>query len=287
MPTSYLKILLTSFSSSNASALGVPAEFGIEFSTTRDFGPPMDEIAIYMNAITALEDLCFRDQSAPIPGYPIATWSLAQYGLYLEMSSLQVRYAIWGLQVTAGAVRKGEFWPIIGRSYWRGEFAGRVDIANKDDPLDNADLAETEQRAQKTTLNTATVRSSEVFLNSTTAIDLLDTMKLTIVPRYNGASISARSVFGTAINVMVIGAENGPNTYCLRLLRPEVEIITEYDAAGNPLLKYKSLIRAMGMLTTWMVGMDRFGEIDVEIRRGEILIGRARIKRRVRLSASE
>ncbi len=272
---------------SNKTTLAAPSSFSIEFSTTHDFGPPMDEIAIYMNAVTALEDLCFRDQSAHLPGYPHNTWSLPQYDLYIEVSAQQVRYAIWGLQLTAGAVRKAGFWPIIGRVFWREDFAGRVDVANCDFPLDSVELVDRKQgRGDVRSNGTVGVGGSGIFLNSTVAVDLLDTARLTIVPRYDGAAISARSVFGTAINVMVLGAENGPNTYCLRLVRPEVEVVTEYDAGGNPLLKYKYLIRSMRMLTTWMVEMDRFGEIDVDVRRDGILIGRARIRSRVRLSAS-
>lgn len=247
----------------------------------------MDEVAIYMNAITALEDLCFRDQSAHMSGYPRDTWSLPQHDLYVEISSLQVRYAIWGLQLTAGAVRKAGFWPVIGRVFWRERFAGRVDIGNSDFPLDGVDRVRGKQGGGKVVWNmTAEVSSSGIFLNSTVAVDLLDAARLTIIPIYNGVFISARSVFGTAINVMVIGAERGLDTFCLRLLRPEVEVVTEYDARGDPLLKYKHLVRIMRMLTTWMVGMDRFGEIDVEIWRGGVLIGRARIKDRVRRGVS-
>ena len=241
----------------------------------------MDEIAIYMNTIAALEDLCFRSQGAYMPGHPRDKWSMPQHDLYIEISSQQVRFAIWGLQLTAGAVRKADFWPIIGRFYWREQFAGRVDIANSDYPLDGVDFATGKQQADEVPSNTtANVSHSGIFTNTTTAVDLIDSAKLTIVPRYNGASMSARSVFGTAINVIVSGAEKGPDTYCLRLLLPEVDVVTEYDANGNPLLRYKYVIRAMGMLTTWMVGMERFGEIDVGVLRGGGLIGRVRVRKR-------
>ena len=87
---------------------------------------------------------------------------------------------------------------------------------------------------------------------------------------------------------MVLGAENGPNTYCLRLLRPEVEVISELDRYGQPMLKYKHVIRAMAILMGWMVTRNEFGEVDVEILRGGIRIGESRIKkRRVGLGESQ
>lgn len=249
-----------------------------------------------MNTIAALEDLCFRDQGASMPAYPLASWTLPQYNVYIDVTSQQVRYAIWGLQLTASVVRKEGFWPIIARYFWQGDFAGRVDIGNKNrpyPPTDDSPLAKLSQGSVSSantdieTNTTTNVTSSQVFVNTTAGIDLLGAARLTIVPNYNGASISPRAVFGTAINVMVLGAENGPNTYCLQLLRPEVEIRSEYDAQGQPLLKYKHAIRAMAILTEWMVMRNEFGEIDVDILRGGVLIGKARIKKRVRASESQ
>ena len=265
---------------------------------TRDYGPPMHEVAIYMTTVTALEDLCFRDQSAAIPGYPHvpfrspATWSLPQYNVYVEISSQQVRYAIWGLQLAAGAVRKGGLWPVIGRYFWRGVFSGRLDLGNKKYPLpqmegNNSVSAKQSNASGEARTDSATmVTSPYKLLNTTTAVDLLDGARLTIVPTYKGVSLSPRAVFGTAIDIMVLGAESGPNTYCLGLQRVGVEVVGEKDAAGEPLLKYKSLIRAMSILMSWMVAMDRFGEIDVEIRRDQTLVGRVRIKKRVSSIAS-
>lgn len=81
---------------------------------------------------------------------------------------------------------------------------------------------------------------------------------------------------------MVVGAEDGLDTYCLRLQRAGLDVVGQNDAVGEPLLKYKSLIRAMGMLMPWMVAMNRFGEINVEILRDAVLIGKVRIQKRVR-----
>lgn len=127
---------------------------------------------------------------------------------------------------------------------------------------------------------------NDSLLTSTVAEDF-EGARLSIVPTYRGVPLSPRTVFGAVINVMVQGAEVGPDTYCVSLRRAEVEVIGAKDAAGEPLLRYKSLIRAMGMLTSWMVAMNRFGEIDVEIQRDRVLIGRMRIKKRTGSTASD
>ena len=277
--------------------MSAPSDFDIEYSMTRDYGPPMNELAIYMTTVTALEDLCFRDQSATVPGYPHvpfrspAIWSLPQYDMYLEISSQQVRYAIWGLQLTAGDVRKGGLWPVIARYFWRGEFTGRLDFANKKYPLPPED--ESRPRSEQHSNSNLGAKASPSammsppgnYSNTTAITTYLEGARLTLRPMYRGVPLSPRAVFGTAIDIMVLGAEIGPDTYCQRLERTGVEAIGEENAAGEPLLKYKSLIRAMGMLMPWMVAMDRFGEIDVEIRRDAVMIGRVKIRKRVRSAA--
>ena len=285
-------------STSNISSISVPSAFDIEYSITQDFGPRMNEIEVYMTAITALEDLCFRDQSATIPGYPHvpfrspSQWSLPQYRIYLEASSRQVRYAIWGIQLTAGGVRRGGFWPVIGRFFWEERFAGRVDFANKRHPLPPGDHVHLppgneSELIRKSNAKATSIRSSSDLRNATTPVDVSDTGRLTIEPTFNGVPLSPRNVFGAAIDVMVFGAEYGPDTYCLRLQRAEVDIIGESDASGSALMKYKHLIRAMSILTSWMVRMDRFGEIDVRILRDGFLIGTVRIKKRIRSIADQ
>ena len=295
----WLTVARTAFSSGvtppsrNLSILFAPSDFDIEYSLTRDYGPPLDEVGVYLTSITALEDLCFRPQSALLPDYPHipfqshAKWSLPQYDVYLEISSQEVRYAIWGVQYAAGALRKAGLWPLIGRFFWRGEFAGRLDFASKRFPLPPEGiehyLAGTDRRGNvevKGESAAAAVKTGVSF-NSTMAVSQYEGARLSITPIYRGVALSARAVFGSAINIMVLGAEHGPDTYCLRLQRAGVDVIGERSAAGEPLLKYKSVIRAMGMLMPWMVTIGRFGEVDVQIRRDEVLIGRVRIERRI------
>lgn len=265
---------------------------------TRDYGPPMNEIAIYATTITALEDLCFRDPSAAVPDYPHVPfqsptkWSLPQYYVYLEISSQQVRHAIWGLQLAAGDVRRRGLWPVIGRYFWQGQFAGRLDFANKNHPLPPGEENDSTSKQQRNasfgteTDTTAKMNSANSIANTTAINIFFDGARLTIVPTYRGEPLSPRAVFGTAIDIMVLGFEYGLGTHCLRLQRSGMLIIGESDAAGEPLLKYKSLIRAMAMLLPWMIVMDRWGEIDVEIQRDTVVVGKVRIQKRTRSGAS-
>ena len=128
--------------------------------------------------------------------------------------------------------------------------------------------------------STALLQSTDSFINTTTAIDIVDGARLTIRPVFSGVPLGSRTVFGAAIDVMVLGAEYGPDTYCLMLQRVGVQIVGLKDADGEPLLKYKSVIIAMSILTTWMVFMNRFGEVDVDILRDTTLIERLRIQAR-------
>ena len=292
-------LLTDGFSASNTSSISVPSAFDIDYSITHDYGPPMNEIEVYMTAVIALEDLCFRDQNEPVPGYPPvpfrspSKWWLPQCSIYLEVSSLKVRYAVWGIQLTAGGIRKAGLWPVIGRCFWDEQFAGRVDFANKRHPLPPDDDVQllgknASERIHKSKRKSTTViQSSNVLRNATTAGDMDETGRLTIDPKFNGVALSPRIVFGAAIDVMVLGAEYGPDTYCLLLHRAEVEVVGKRDAAGNALMMYKHLIRAMSMLTSWLVRINRFGEIDVRILRDGVLIGTARIKKRARPTADD
>ena len=182
---------------------------------------------------------------------------------------------------------------MIGRCFWEERFAGRVDFGNKRHPLPPDDDVQLPKGNQSEPIHnpkrksTMRIPSSSVLRNATTPIDIIATGRLTIDPNFNGVPLSPRAVFGPAIDVMVLGAEYGLDTYCLLLHRAEFEVVGRRDAAGNALMMYKHLIRAMSMLTSWLVRMNRFGEIDVRILRDGVLIGTARIKKRIMPTAED
>lgn len=252
----------------------------------------MNEIAVYMTTITAVEYLCFQSPTRPVPGdppiplRPQARWSLAQYDIYLEISSQQVVYAIWGLQIAAGDMRKGGFWPVIGRYSWQEEFVGRLDFGNRRYPLPGDEGYNNGARQSNASFNAETNSSAALSSDSTVVSEPFDGARLTIVPTYRGERLSPRELFGTAIDIMVLSADYGLETYCLRLQRYGLVIIGAEDTRRQPLLKYKYLIRAMGMLLPWMVANGRLGEIDVKILRDGVVAGNVRIEKRRRSIAS-
>ena len=190
------------------------------------------------------------------------------------------------MQYAAGALRKAGLWPVIGRFFWRKNFVGRLDFASKRFPLppDETELhlARPDWREDVEVKGepAAAAAKASIPSNATMLVSLYEGARLSIIPIYRGVVLSARAVFGSVIDIMVFGAEHGPDTYCLRLQRAGIEVIGERGAAGEPALKYKSVIRAMSMLMPWMVAVGRFGEVDVQIRRNGVLIGRVRIERR-------
>ena len=184
---------------------------------------------------------------------------------------------------------KAGLWPVIARFFWRGDFAGRLDFTNKKFPFPPMDAvgpvvgaANNNQSDNTTTL----IQRSDTTLNTDLTAGLVDGARLSIIPTYNGVPLSPRSVFGTAIDVMVLGADFGPNVYCDGDQRPGLQITGARGANGEPLLKYKSLIRAMSVLMSWMVSMNRFGEIDVDVLRNDVVVGNVKIRKRSKAAST-
>lgn len=107
----------------------------------------------------------------------------------------------------------------------------------------------------------------------------LNTPQLRVSPMYNGLPMTAKDIFTIALSVMVLGAEQGPKTACVRIRGDAFDMVPIFDSHGQSLLKYHSLIRAMRLLTRWMAAMNRFGEIDIELIRDEVTIGVGRLKK--------
>ncbi len=57
---------------SNTSSLGIPPLFAVRARELSDPRGPMNEIAIYMNAVAAMEDLCF---TGPRTAHIQSDWS--------------------------------------------------------------------------------------------------------------------------------------------------------------------------------------------------------------------
>lgn len=106
-----------------------------------------------------------------------------------------------------------------------------------------------------------------------------NTPRLEVVPTYNGLPMTAKDIFAIALSTMVLSAEQGPKTQCVGITGDGFDMVPIFDAYGQSLLKYHSLIRAMRILTRWMAWMKRFEEIDIKLLRDDTVIGIGRLKR--------
>lgn len=78
---------------------------------------------------------------------------------------------------------------------------------------------------------------------------------------------------------MGVGADIGPEEPCSSVsIANGFDITPELDDRGQSLLKYRQLIKAMRILWRWMVGQERFGEIDFVLRRHGVKIAQGRIQ---------
>lgn len=202
----------------------------------------MNEIAVCMNAVAAMEDLCFMDQGAVLDQPPRA-WSLPQYDLLLDTLTGQVRFAVWALQLTVAVSYQVGYWPIIGKIFLHDMPEGRVNF----------------QYRVLTNSSTFTGNVGDLPLNSsgsgfpttTTTLGVaLTAGQLRVTPSYSGASMSAHDVFSRVLAVMVVGAETGPESPCNGIVGRAggiagIDITPERDEQGHSLLKYRQLIKAM------------------------------------------
>ncbi|KAL9064727.1 MAG: hypothetical protein Q9161_008698 [Pseudevernia consocians] len=264
---------------------------------------PLDEIAVYQNAVAAMEDLAFMNQSAELPLLAMHSWSLPQYDVSLDIVSTRVQWAVYGLQMTENIISGGVivFQPCLGRFFWQGHYEGSVEFmrrvlvptslqgTHKAGTSDAPGLSDSYNKSSagatraadplQTLLLTPDPDISIVTNASNRGTPPLDAPHLRVVPTYNGLPMTSKEIFTIALATMVLGAEQGPETACSGIMGAALDVIPIIDAQGQPLLKYHSLIKAMRVLTRWMVAKNRFGEIDVELIRDGVVIAIGRLKK--------
>lgn len=142
----------------------------------------MNDIAVFMNAVTAMEDLCFMDQGADLRNHPPRTWSLPQYDLSIDVWTRQVRYAVWALQIIVTVSSRVGYWPVIGRLLLHDIPEGRWNFQYRGDLSLNS--------------------SATNIPNTTTDPELsLTAGQLRVIPRYNGAPMSTYDVVSRILAV--------------------------------------------------------------------------------------
>lgn len=235
----------------------------------------MNEIAVYMNAVAVMEDICLHFRQAQDISH---TWYLPQYDLAANMVSSQQpqnRFAAWGLQKTIAASIASSFWPIEGTFIWRGSRVGRVSIAHRGQPSEVTAKA----YAPNTTLAVPDNDLSTTATNATIATSLQAGHQIELVPAYSGGlRLTASQIFSTALAVMVAADEHGLDTPCTGIWHSDIQVVPELDRRAQPLLEWRQLIKSMRLLTRWMVAQNRFEEIQFDILRDGTLIARGKLK---------
>lgn len=267
--------------------------------------PPLDEIAIYQNAVAAMEDLAFMDQSAELPSTPVHFWSLPQYDVSIDIVSTCVKWAVYGLQMTVNLISSAlvAYHPCFGRFFWHNNYEGRANFMRRNtlptyplgahqasvsgasglNGLFNKSLADGAGAVEglDAMLLTPDPDISTVTNSNNSnlgAMKSLHAPQLEVIPTYNGRSMTARDIFAIALSTIVLGAEEGPETSCSGIQDDALDIIPIFDTQGQSLLKYRSLVKAMRLLTNWMAAKNRFGEIDIELTRDGVVIAIGRLK---------
>lgn len=208
------------------------------------------------------------DQGAALRDQPPRAWSLPQYDLLLDMSSGEVRFAVWALQLTVAVSYQLGYWPIKGKIFLHDVPEGWVNFQYRHESKVAGSLG-------ALLLNSSALN----FPNITTDLgDSLTAGQLRVTPSYSGASMSAYDVFSVVLTVMVVGAETGPESPCNDIPYAGVVITPERDEQGQSLLKYRQLIKAMRIVSHWMVAKKRFGEVDFTLERDGVKIAQGRIQ---------
>ena len=283
----------------------IPDGFTVQGIIGHPPGPVLDEIGIYQTAVTAMEDLAFMNQEANLPTRNARSWSLPQYDVRIYVRSTRVRWAIYGLLISVPAIGDARiaFRPCLIFLFLRGHEEGLIKFAHRDDPFSRRAISRTGVSdvisPLKPSLNSSGDDVSGVAADTFDSLLYVDdpepstlasnssrhgnrplsVPQLRIVPRYNGVPMTSQSVFIAALSAMVLGAEKGPDTLCPRVTADEWELTPIIDVTGRSTMRFRSLIKAMRLLTGWMVAMNRYGEIDVELQRAGAVIGTVQLRK--------
>lgn len=232
----------------------------------------MNNIAVFMNAVTAMEDLCFMDQGADLHGQHPRAWSLPQYDLSIDVWTGQARYAVWALQIMVNVSHHVGYWPVVGRFLLHEVPEGRWNFQYR-----RIFKSSTMDRKKGDRSMSSSAANSP---NTTTDLDAsLGAGQLRVIPRYNGAPMSTYDVVSRVLAVMGVGADSGPEAPCSGIsIVNGFNITPELDNLGQSQLKYRQLIKAMRILWRWMVEGERFGEVDFELQRHGAKIAQGRIQ---------
>lgn len=233
----------------------VPGDFEIR-AIIKHGQQAMSLIGMYMNAIHTMYDLCYMEQTANIPR---RLWSLPDYDITVDISATEARYAIWGLQGTADADAEAGLWPLISQVTLGGATQGHVSIRLRSQPFGNLPPM------------SGGANTSAVSVQSVTATPPLDTVsdlgsEMDVHQTYNGIGLTPQYVFSMCLRVMSFGSQYGRDTPASGMNFDDRFVLSsEFDARGQPQLKYRHVFKLMRVMANTMVRNSQFGELDVEL----------------------
>ena len=244
------------------------------------------------------------NQEATLPSRPFRSWSMRQYDVRIDIRSTRVRWAVYGLLTGVALVNDARiaFQPVLVYFFWHDHEEGLIKFMRRDGPFARRAINRPGESDVPSHLEPSLNMSAHGVDGA--AADALDTLlyiadpdsstpgsnsshlrvtplsrpQLQVVPTYNGGPMTSETVFVAALGAMVAGAEHGPGEPCPRITGDTLKIVPIFDAGGQSVMKYRSLIRAMRILTRWMAANQRFGEIDFEVKRDGAIIGTGRLK---------
>lgn len=235
----------------------------------------MNDTAFFMNAVAAMEDLCFMNQYADLRQSPPRSWSLPQYDLLLDIWTSEVCYAVWALQLTVIVSHRLGYWSVIGTIMLHNIPEGRVRFQYRPPSDDNSTFVGNIENS------TSNPSIADFPNNNTTdlAVPLTAGEQVRVIPRYNGASISTYDVFSRALGAMVLTAAKGPDTPCNGIQGiPGLTVRPKRDDRGQSSLTYGHVAKGMSLLMRWMVAKKKFKEIEFELQSGGVKVGQGRIQ---------
>ena len=236
----------------------------------------MSAIGMYMNAFEAMYDLVYMDQSASIE---LRRWSLPGYDLTVEIAVKEARFAVWGLGAHCQTSSEQGYPPMITLLTLDDEMKGYVGIRYRDprkDPTPNALLGSRLIASNASFLDGA--NNTEMVMPDDTP-SLGASQDISVKTTWNGAPLPLNYALQACLSTMSYTAQFVKNELLTVFnVGDAMKWVSGYDTERKPLLKACYVWKVMRLLARNMVEENRFGEVDVELRRYEVKIAAAKLQ---------
>jgi len=224
---------------------------------------------MYLNAIKVMSILAVQDQRKTWEAF---YWTLPEYNVCIFLipsaasgtpSGLQTRFAVWCLDYVMNSISiSRRYNPLIAELCWQDVKVGEVSIERTPQPTSSIAATSLPQRNVR-------FGNSSSLLNATKDLNSLsDLGESFVVFFYNGVTLNSVGTFLSVLAVMKTSANEGADSRCpgLTVDGPETvsfQIRSEKDQYGNPLLRYRHVIRLVRKVAFKMVSNHKFAEMFI------------------------